>query len=374
MNKTRRHILKTAVLGSAAVAAGCNADMTSGSARARRNRKRLRILILGGTGFIGPHMVQEALRRGHDVELFNRGRTNNDLFPDLKLYVGDRDNDLQSLQGGKWDVVIDNSGYVPRHVEDSARLLAPQADRYIYISTISVYGDSAEKITEESAIGTLADETVEEVTGETYGPLKALCEQRVLAEFGESRSTILRPTYICGPGDRTDRYTYWPVRTMQGGEMLWPGTPDDDIQIIDVRDLAQFTVNCAEHDIDGTFNTCTPAGDFKMGELLEDSLAVTAADTTPVWVSTRFLNENDVAANGGLPIWEDPNGETANLLRVDASKALDAGLEIRPTRETARDTVAWWQTLPAERTATLRAGLSPQRETEILELWHEQND
>lgn len=374
MNKTRRHILKAAALGSAAVAAGCNADMSAGRGAASRNRKRLRILVLGGTGFIGPHMVQEALRRGHDVELFNRGRTNNELFPDLKLYVGDRDNDLQSLKGGEWDVVIDNSGYVPRHVEDSARLLAPAANHYVYISTISVYGDVSEKITEESTLATLTDETVEEVTGDTYGPLKALCEQRVLAEFGESRSTILRPTYICGPGDRTDRYTYWPVRTMRGGEMLWPGTPDDDIQIIDVRDLAQFTVDCAEYEITGTFNTCTPAGDFKMGELLEDCLAVTAAETTPVWVSTSFLNEHNVAEDGGLPIWEDPNGETANLLTVDSTKALNAGLDIRPTRETARDTIAWWQTLPADRTATLRAGLSPQRETDILELWHEQND
>jgi 2'-hydroxyisoflavone reductase len=373
MNRTRRHILKSAVLGSAAATAGCGPNMNAGSAGARRNRERLRILVLGGTGFIGPHMVQEALRRGHEVELFNRGRTNNDLFPDLKLYVGDRDNDLQSLQGGEWDVVIDNSGYVPRHVEDSARLLAPAAEHYIYISTISVYDDLSAKITEESAVGKLADESVEEVTGETYGPLKALCEQRVLAEFGESRSTILRPTYICGPGDRTDRYTYWPVRTLQGGDMLWPGTPEDDIQIVDVRDLAQFTASCAENDIIGTFNTCTPAGEFKMGDLLEDCLAVTAADMTPVWVSTSFLNEHDVAENGGLPIWEDPTGESANLLTVDASKAMDAGLEIRPTRETARDTIAWWQTQPAERTASLRAGLSPERETEILELWREQN-
>lgn len=367
MNNTRRRILQAGLLGGAAAAAGCKPGQSAREDHVAAGWKPLRILVLGGTGFIGPHMVSEALRRGHTVELFNRGRTNNDLFPDLKLYQGDRDGGLDVLEGGKWDVVVDNSGYVPRHVEDSAKLLAPLVSQYLYISTISVYGDFSKPIDEDTAVATLEDETVEEVTGETYGPLKALCEKRVLAAIGKGRTTILRPTYICGPGDRTDRYTYWPVRTMQGGEMLWPGTPQDDIQIIDVRDLANFTIDCLDRKITGIYNTCTPRGSFKMGNLLEDCLAVTAADTEPTWVSTEFLNEQGVT----LPIWEDPMGESSQLLTVDGSRAVAAGLKNRPTRETARDTIAWWKTLPADRTATTRAGLAPERETELLALWHE---
>jgi 2'-hydroxyisoflavone reductase len=365
MNKTRRQLLKTSLLGGAAVATGATPGVSAGMQGPGPSGQPLRILILGGTGFIGPHMVREALRRGHTVELFNRGRTNNELFPDLRLYRGDRDGGLDVLKGRSWDVVIDNSGYVPRHVADSARLLAQAASHYLYISTISVYGDFASPIDENSALATIDDETIEEVTGETYGPLKALCENRVLAEMGADRTTILRPTYICGPGDRTDRYTYWPVRTMRGGEMLWPGTPADDIQIIDVRDLANFTIDSVEARTAGIYNTVVPAGSFTMGQLAEDCRAVTAADMRPVWVSAEFLAEQEV----GLPIWTNPNGEMGNLLRVSGRRAAAAGLRTRPTRETARDTIAWWKTLPPERTAAPRAGLEPEREAELLALW-----
>jgi len=373
MNNDRRRFLKTSLLGGAVVAAGC-------TPRADRQQEvdsepcgPLKILILGGTGFIGPHMVRKALRRGHEVSLFNRGRTNSELFPDLELLVGDRNGGLQALEGGTWDAVVDNSGYVPKYVEDSARLLSSAVSHYLYISTISVYAVSPAPITEESPLATMEDETVEEVTGESYGPMKALCEQRVMAEVGADRTTVLRPTYICGPGDRTDRYTYWPVRTMRGGEMLWPGTPEDDIQIIDVRDLANFTVDCLEKKIFGTFNTVTPMRSFKMGDLLEDSLAVTDADMTPVWVDKDFISENEVAEGGGLPIWEHPDGEFAALSYVDGRRAAAAGLKNRPTRETARDTISWWKTLPADRTDKLRAGLGADKEAGLLRRWHEQN-
>jgi 2'-hydroxyisoflavone reductase len=371
MDNVRRRILKSSLLGGAAIAAGCTPGISESGQERRKSARSgpLRILILGGTGYIGPHMVREALRRGHTVELFNRGRTNSELFPDLKLYRGDRDEGLESLEGGRWDVVVDNSGYVPRHVKDSAQLLAGAVSHYLYISTISVYGDFSRPIDEETALATLEDESVEEVTNETYGPLKALCEQRVLAEMGAERTTIFRPTYICGPGDRTDRYTYWPVRTMRGGDMLWPGTPQDNIQIIDVRDLADFTIDCLEQRTAGIYNTVTPAGSLTMGGLAEDCLAVTAADMRPIWVDAGFLSENEAA----LPIWEDPAGEMGNLLTVDGTRAAAAGLRTRPSRETARDTVAWWRTLPAERTAAPRAGLSPDRETELLALWGGRN-
>jgi len=370
MNNTRRRFLKTSLMGSAAIAAGCTSEVSTDEEAKIDTWRPLRILILGGTGFIGPHMVREALRRGHEVELFNRGRTDSNLFPDLKLHVGDRNNGLEALEGKSWDVVVDNSGYVPRHVEDSAKLLAPVVSHYIYISTISVYGDFSKPIDEDTAVGVLDDPTTEEVTGETYGPLKALCEQRVISEVGANSTTVLRPTYICGPGDRTDRYTYWPVRTMRGGEMLWPGAPEDDIQIIDVRDLAIFTIDCLEKKITGVFNTVTPKGSFKMGDLLEDCLAVTDADTMPTWVEAAFLKNQQ---NISLPIWEDPNGPSAELLTVDGSRAAAAGLKNRPTRETARDTIGWWKNLPAERTATVKAGPSAEREAEVLSLWHDQN-
>ena len=372
MNNDRRRFLKTSLLGGVAVAAGCTPEALTEQQQAPQPITPLKILVLGGTGFIGPHMVREALRRGHEVSLFNRGRTNNELFPDLELFKGDRNNGLQSLEGGKWYVVVDNSGYVPRQVEDSARLLSAVVSHYLYVSTISVYAVSPAPITESSPLETMEDETVEEVTGETYGPMKALCEQRVLAEVGAARTTILRPTYICGPGDRTDRYTYWPVRTSRGGEMLWPGSPEDDIQIIDVRDFANFTVDCLEAKTPGIFNTVTPLQSFKMGDLMEDSLAVTDSDMTPVWVDKEFIAENEVADGGGLPIWESPDGEYAPLSLVDGSPAVAAGLRNRPTRETARDTLSWWKTLPADRSENLRAGLSEDKEATLLQLWKEQ--
>ena len=265
MKTSRRRILQASLLGTAA--AGIPQAFGQDQ-KAKPRSETAKILVLGGTGFIGPHMVREALRRGHEVTLFNRGKTNNTLFPDVELLKGDRNNGLDALKGRKWDAVIDNSGYVPRHVADSARLLSPSVSHYLFISSISVYASFVKPNHEDSAVATMPDETVEEVTGETYGPMKALCEKLAAAEIDDDRLTILRPTYICGPGDHTDRFSYWPVRTMKGGEMLWPGTPQDKIQIIDVRDLANFVVDAIERRITGLFNTVTPAGSYSIGELL----------------------------------------------------------------------------------------------------------
>ena len=219
----------------------------------------------------------------------------------------------------------------------------------------------------------MPDETVEEVTGETYGPMKALCERRAAAEINDERLTILRPTYICGPGDHTDRFSYWPVRTMQGGEMLWPGTPEDKTQIIDVRDLANFVVDCVEQRISGTYNTVTPAGSYSMGDLLTDCMAVTASKMTPTWVSAAFIDEHIGKGRRSLPIWAPPDGEFAGVAFVSGERAVAKGLHNRPVRETARDLIRWWKTLPEDRTQTVRAGLTAEREAEILSLWHEQN-
>lgn len=369
MNETRRRLIQAGLLGGAAMAAGLPQALASASGF-RTTGKSLRILILGGTGFIGPHMVREALVRGHDVSLFNRGRTNDDIFPDLTTYIGDRDNKLDALEGHEWDAVIDNSGYVPRHVADSARLLSDAAGHYLFISSISVYESFGIANDEDSPLATMPDETVEEVTGETYGPMKALCEQRAREEFGADRVAVLRPTYICGPGDHTDRYTYWPVRTMRGGEMLWPGSPSDPIQIIDVRDLATFTIDCLEQRVTGTYNTVTPPGEFTMGDLLGDCRAVTAADVSPVWVDTAFVREHELVAGRDLPIWSPPDGDEGKVAHTSGAAAYEKGLRIRPTRETARDTFRWWKTLPAERTAALKAGLKPEQEARLLAAWH----
>lgn len=372
MTIDRRRFLKGGALGAAAVATGAASRSTLAQADTREGSAGpLHILILGGTGFIGPHMVREMLRRGHDVTLFNRGRTNNALFPDLTTLKGDRDGGLDVLKGRSWDVVVDNSGYVPRHVADSARLLADAAKHYIYVSTISAYASLAEPLDEDAPLATIEDESIEEVTNRTYGPLKALCEKRVAAEFGGDRVTILRPTYICGPGDRTDRYTYWPVRTMAGGDMLWPGTPDDEIQIIDARDLANFATRVAENRIRGTFNTVTPVGEFTMGQLKDDCLAVTAADMNPIWVPNEFLSTQETGDGNAFPIWVQPVPEAAGAARVSGARAAAAGLRNRPTRETARDTVRWWRTLPDERRSGLRAGLSPEIEASILKNWRD---
>ena len=369
MHTNRRQLLKAGLLGGAVAASGLRPAVAADPDRDAPNDRPLEILILGGTGFIGPHMVREFLRRGHDVTLFNRGRTNNALFPDLVTLIGDRDNGLEALAGHGWDVVVDNSGYVPRHVADSARLLASAASHYIYVSTISVYASLAEPLDEDAPLATIDDESIEEVTGETYGPLKALCEKRAAAEFGEDRLTILRPTYICGPGDRTDRYTYWPARTIRGGDMVWPGTPRDEIQIVDVRDLANFTVDVAAENILGTYNTVTPVGSFTMGDLLEDCLAVTAADMTPIWMDHGFIDAQETGGGNAFPIWVPPVPEYAGAARVSGARAVAKGLHNRPTRETARDTVSWWRTLPAERTVKLRAGLTPEVEARLLADW-----
>ena len=364
MTGSRRDFIKATALAAAAAglpgAASANDKQSCGDATRSQD-----ILILGGTGFIGPHMVREALRRGHSVTLFNRGRTNDALFPDLETIKGDRDNGLDGLKGRRWDAVIDNSGYMPRHVQDSARLLAPNCDRYVYISSISVYEDLFSASDESSRLATLADETVEEITGATYGGLKALCEQRAAAEIEASHLAILRPALICGPGDRTDRFSYWPVRTLKGGEMLWPGDRAYTIQVVDVRDLANFTIDCVDRALSGVFNVVNPPRRYSMGMLLEDCRAITASDVEDVWVPVDFLRAQGLRGWADLPVWLGDSG----TLSVSSARALQAGFNNRPERETIRDLLAWWATLPAERTAQLRAGLNAGTEAEVLAAW-----
>src|SRR6185437_4653724 len=274
------------------IRANAAASLSVAGARALRAAARLRILILGGTKFIGVHMTQLALKRGHQVTLFNRGKTHPGLFPRVERLLGDRNGQLDALKGRNWDAVIDDSGFVPRHVRLSAELLAPHVQRYVYVSSISAYASFAKPIDESSPLGTIEDESTEKVTDTTYGPLKALCEKAVEVVIPH-RSIVLRPGFIVGPYDPTDRFTYWPARAARGGEMLAPGKPGDGIQVIDARDLARFTLDAIERDLTGTFNMVSPPGRFTMGELVSssigaaESLAKPSPSPSAAWVSVE---------------------------------------------------------------------------------------
>ena len=388
MNKTRRQILQAGLAGSAALMSGCvrSDSEPDESIEVSRTSRSLKILILGGTGFIGPHMVHEALRRGHEISLFNRGRTNRTLFPDLELLVGDRNNGLDALRGRTWDAVVDNSGYVPRHVADSAQLLAPAVSHYIYVSSVSAYAAMSGNLTAadyhdvdvpnleyESPLVTMPDETVEDVTSETYGPLKVLCEKAATEAMGEDRITILRPTWVAGPGDNTDRFTYWPVRVSRGGEMLVPGAPADRIQIVDVRDMANFVVDSLEQKITGIYNMVNPPGTYSMGQLMDDCLAVTATDVDLTWVDVPFIEKHGLHTGGELPIWAPVSGDTRSDAIVNGDRSFARGMITRPERETIRGILTWWEALPEDRRSNMRAGLSAKREAEMLAAWHAQS-
>jgi 2'-hydroxyisoflavone reductase len=362
---------------SAAAAAGFFALPASARrGAARKPGQPLQILVLGGTGFLGPHFVEAARTKGHKLTLFNRGKTNptrfsGDEFKDIEQLHGDRKADMRALQGKRrWDAVLDTSAYIPADVTRSTRLLAKRVDQYLLVSTISVYAKMDTPGQDESApLATLADPDVTEVTGETYGGLKALCERAAEKEM-PGRVTVVRPGLIVGPGDNTDRFTYWPARADRGGEILAPGSAVDPTQFIDVRDLAAFLLHLLEQQSYGTFNADAPAGKLTMGELLAASQRAAGAASTVTWVPADFLEAQKINAWQDMPVWIPPQGEYAGFGRLDTRKAQAAGLKYRPLDTTVADTLAYWRTLPADRRAKPRAGLSPQREAEVLKQWH----
>ena len=326
-----------------------------------------KVLILGGTAFLGPQIVKAAQAQGHEVTLFNRGRTNPGQFPDLEQLRGDRDGDLDALKGRRWDAVVDTSGYLPRIVDQSATLLADQVDRYLFISTISVYASlAATGIDEDAPVGTLEDPTVETIDGETYGPLKALCEDVVRKRYAD-RATILRPGLIVGPGDRTDRFTYWPVRLARGGDVLAPGDGRDPVQVIDVRDLGEWTVHCLEAGTAGTLNANGPPGEADMRRLIETCRDVANSDARLVWAPRAFLDAQGVEPWSDMPVWVPAGGEFAGAAAVSIERAVAAGLRHRTLADSVAATLAWYR---SERGIEdpLRAGLSPERERELLAL------
>jgi len=328
----------------------------------------MKLLVLGGTVYLGRAIVECALARGHDVTLFHRGQSNPDLFPEVERILGDRAHNLDRLAGRTFDACVDTCGYVPRIVGTSARALAGAVDRYVFVSTLSVYGDPSPDGTDESgALATIDDPTVEEITGETYGPLKALCETRVREAF-EDRALIVRPGLIVGPHDPTDRFTYWPCRADRGGAVLAPGRPERGIQLIDVRDLAAWIVELLEQEGSGAYNAVSPPGMLTMERMLQACLEVAETDGILAWVDDDFLVEQKVGAWIDLPLWipeADPIARGFFGFRPD--RAVSDGLVFRPIDETVRVTLDWARTRPAAH--TWRGGLTPERETELLRAW-----
>lgn len=379
MRATRREFLHLSAAGSLAGACG----LLTHRLLARQQeapRRPLNLLILGGTGFLGPHVVEHALGRGHAVTLFNRGRTNPQLFPDVPQLRGDRDprigDGLRALEGTRWDGVIDTSGYVPRIVGASARLLAEAAGHYVFVSTISVYdGYPTAGMDESAAIARIEEEASEDVS-RFYGPLKALCE-RAAESAMPGRVSSIRPGLIVGPLDPTDRFTYWPVRIAQGGEVLAPGSPDDPVQYIDARDLAAFIIRAIERRTTGVFNVTGPVRPTNIAELLYGCKAVTGSGAQFTWVEADFLAEQNVQAWSDMPAWVPPRNGMTGFMQIDCSRAIEAGLSTRPLAQTLSDTLAWYEALPDSRRRLPETrpsslpGISRQRERELLAAWHD---
>jgi 2'-hydroxyisoflavone reductase len=325
----------------------------------------MKILIIGGTRFLGRHLVDSALARGHEVTLFNRGKSNPDLFLNIETILGDREHDLDKLAGREWDVVIDTSGYVPRIVRLSAQSLEESVKRYVFISSISVYANFSKiGIDENDPVGKIEDESFEEITGESYGPLKALSEKAVQDVLGENRSLIIRPGLIVGPNDPTDRFTYWPVRVARGGDVLAPERPDVPVQIIDVRDLSEFIIKLIEENASGIYNATGPDHELTLGTILDASKQLTRSGAHFHWAPVEFLAENNVQPWSDMPVWVPDTQEDAGFSRVDISKAIHTGLTFRPLEETVRDTLEWAKTRPPDH--EWRAGLTAEREAEVL--------
>jgi 2'-hydroxyisoflavone reductase len=325
----------------------------------------MRILFLGGTQFVGRHMVERAMERGHEVTLFNRGKTNADLFQEAEKLIGDRDGGLERLRDRRWDAVIDVNGYLPRLVKDSAQLLAGAVERYVFISTISVFASYSQSDQVENApLATMDDPTDEEITEDSYGGLKVLCE-RAAEEALPGRVLTIRPGYVVGPYDHTDRFTYWPWRINQGGEVLAPGEPETPLQFIDARDLAAFVIAAIEDKGTTIYNCCGPEYALNWGEFFGACKDTLGSEVAFTWVSEDFLSEQEVS-DSELPMW--PVTEVHGIMRTNNKRAISDGLAFRPMRETITDTLDW-----ANTQSKPKVGLSPEREADLLRRWREGN-
>jgi 2'-hydroxyisoflavone reductase len=375
MSTTRREFLNRTVLMGGAAALGFGSRrgfLRDPHSHWNQAARPLRVLVLGGTGFIGPHIVQRALDRGHQVTLFNRGRTNPGLFPQVETLIGDRNDDLSALEGRRWDICLDTSATDPAWVRLSAALLKDAVDRYFFTSTRSTYSDFSRVGMTALDAPQLEVEPAALDRGDRldYGRNKVLCEYFTRQNFGE-RALIVRPGLIVGPGDDTDRFTYWPWRIDQGGEVLAPGDGTDLCMFIDVRDLADWYVRLVEQGTTGAYNALSPKGGLRFDHLLYGIKAVTTAEVSFTWVDADFCLENRVRPYGEMPLWYPTRGNRVGFAQFDLSREMAVGLTWRPLAETARDTLDWYYATPAAEQEGLRgASLRPEREKEVLALWH----
>jgi 2'-hydroxyisoflavone reductase len=381
MSTTRRNFLKLSALaggtlglslipGAAAWINGANTD---------KAKKPLRILVLGGTGFTGPFQVKYALSRGHQVTVFNRGRTHPGELPkEAEQLIGDRNGQLDALKGRKWDVVIDVPTTLPVWVRDAAEVLKGNVDRYIFVSTISVYSNVSKPGADETAPllkyegADAMKETPQTLRASNfglYGPLKALSEAEAEKWF-PGKTLIVRPGLIVGPGDESDRFTYWPVRVTRGGEVLAPGNPSDPVQFIDARDLAKWIIRMAEQGTVGTFNATGPKSKLGVGEMLDGIKKATKSDAQFTWADADFLAAQKVNPWSDMPVWVPPRGDEGGFATISIKRALDKGLTFRPLGDTTQATLEWFRKQTADRQAKLRAGITAEREKEVLAAWH----
>jgi 2'-hydroxyisoflavone reductase len=365
----RRDFLKiTAVMGGA-IFTGITPALTTRTRAGRSPRRsppKLDILVLGGTGFIGPHLVRYAVSRGHRVTIFTRGRREADLPAEVIRLTGDRNGQLGALEGKRWDAVVDDSATNPDWVKQSTQLLKNAVGQYLFTSSTGVYYPYLKRGLDESVAPHL--EPVDFKDGsESYGVAKARCERETQLAFGD-RATIVRPTYIVGPGDTTDRFPYWPVRLARGGEVLAPGRRDDPVQFIDVRDLAEWMVKLLEDKRAGVFNAVGPKSVMTVTEFLEGARAALDAKVKFTWVDDyEFLEQHKIGA--AIP-WAMLAGNNDGMMSIKNDRAIAAGLTFRPLAVTVRDTLAWWPSVPEERRRKPRFAITPEQESEALAAWH----
>ena len=386
MSTSRRTFLKLSAIAGGSVGLGIIPGTTALSSAINGTPgstgaavKPLRILFLGGTGFTGPHQVRYALSRGHKVTVFNRGKTHPGELPkEAEQLIGDRNGQLDALKGRKWDVVIDIPTTLPVWVRDVAAILKGNVDRYVFISTISVYSDNSKPGMDES--GPLAKYTGADPMKETpatlaasryglYGPLKVQSEMEAEKWF-PGKALIIRPGLIVGPGDETDRFTYWPVRVDRGGEVLAPGTPADSVQFIDARDLAEWTIRMVEQGDVGTYNATGPRSKLGIGEMLTEIKKATKSNAKFTWVDVDFLLAHNVRAWSDMPVWVAPRGPQVGFSQISVKKAVSKGLTFRTVSDTTQATLEWFKKQTPERQAALKSGIKPEREKEVLALWH----
>lgn len=364
---TRRDVLTLAAASGAALA-------LPRWATAAESAPKKKVLILGGTRFLGVALVEAALAKGWELTLFNRGKSNPGLFKGkpLEEIHGDRNvaADLKQLAGRKWDAVIDTSGYFPRQVRAAAEVLAGNVGQYVFISSISVYASPMKAgMDETSKVARLAPGTdvdaINDIGEGNYGALKLLCEEAAEKAM-PGKALSIRPGYIVGTRDGSDRFTYWPVRVRKGGEVLVPGKPSDPLQFIDVRDLGDWTIRMVEAGKNGVYNATGPKARLEMKEFLEACRKETGGKATFVWAPEAKLTEAGLTPEAEFPIWVSTLGEEAGIGDVSIARALKAGLTFRPLGETIQATLAWWDSLPEDRRAKARAGLAPEKETATL--------